>query len=201
MQISEVRIKLVEKANDRLKAFCSVTFDDSFVIRDLKIIEGANGLFVAMPSRKLTDHCPTCRTKNHYRARFCNECGKRLEESRLDIRGRRIKLHADIAHPINSECRQSIQKTISEAYYDELEKSKQPDYVPPSLDYDDEGYSSSGNEHAPATPAEPGTTTEPYKAPSDDSESELEPQEPDETEKPGPESEKPGESDFSDGIL
>ena len=53
MQISEIRIKLVENRTDRLKAFCSVTFDNCFVVRDLKIIEGTDGFFVAMPSRKL----------------------------------------------------------------------------------------------------------------------------------------------------
>ena len=59
MVITEVRIKLMEdnNENERLQAFCSVTFDDAFVIRDLKIIEGTKGSFVAMPSRKLTDRC------------------------------------------------------------------------------------------------------------------------------------------------
>ena len=64
MEITEVRIKLMEDnsgSNERLQAFCSITFDDMFVIRDLKIIEGAKGFFVAMPSRKLTDRCPTDR--------------------------------------------------------------------------------------------------------------------------------------------
>ena len=57
MEITEVRIKLMEDNNERLQAFCSVTFDDAFVVRDLKIIEGTKGSFVAMPSRKLTDRC------------------------------------------------------------------------------------------------------------------------------------------------
>ena len=193
MQISEVRIKLVEKVNDRLKAFCSVTFDDSFVVRDLKIIEGANGLFVAMPSRKLTDRCPKCRTKNHYRARFCNECGKRLEESQLDVRGRRIKLHADIAHPINSECRQSIQSTISDAYHEELERSKEPGYVPPSLDYEEEDYASSGHGHKTKPVEDHESKSEPEPEP------ELEEiKEPEEAE---PEPEKSDGSGFSEGIL
>ena len=61
MEITEVRIKLMEEASERLQAFCSITFDNSFVIRDLKIIDGANGPFVAMPSRKLTAHCPALR--------------------------------------------------------------------------------------------------------------------------------------------
>ena len=63
MVITEVRIKLMEdnNENERLQAFCSVTFDDAFVVRDLKIIEGTKGSFVAMPSRKLTDRCPQLR--------------------------------------------------------------------------------------------------------------------------------------------
>src|SRR5436305_12346493 len=65
--ITEVRIKLMEggQENERLQAFCSVTFDDAFVVRDLKIIEGTKGSFVAMPSRKLTDHCGQCGCKHH----------------------------------------------------------------------------------------------------------------------------------------
>ena len=47
----------------RLRAFCSLTFDDTFVIRDVKLIDGNDGLFLAMPSRKLTDHCPAAATK------------------------------------------------------------------------------------------------------------------------------------------
>src|SRR6478609_3140612 len=82
VEITEVRIKLMEDNNERLLAFCSITFDDMFVIRDLKIIEGGKGSFVAMPSRKLTDRCHNCGTKNHLRSRFCNECGCRLDENR-----------------------------------------------------------------------------------------------------------------------
>ena len=108
MVITEVRIKLMDENNERLQAFCSVTFDDCFVIRDLKIIEGTKGSFVAMPSRKLTDRCTGCGSKNHLRARHCNQCGTRLDENRAirDTDGR-AKLHADIAHPINSTCRSS----------------------------------------------------------------------------------------------
>ena len=84
MVITEVRIKLMEDSNEneRLQAFCSVTFDNAFVVRDLKIIEGTKGSFVAMPSRKLTDRCPGCGCKNHLRARFCNQCGSKLDEDR-----------------------------------------------------------------------------------------------------------------------
>ncbi len=52
MEITDVRIR---KINDegKMKAVASVTFDDEFVVHDIKIIDGQNGLFVAMPSRKM----------------------------------------------------------------------------------------------------------------------------------------------------
>jgi stage V sporulation protein G len=137
--ITEVRIKLMEdnNENERLQAFCSVTFDDAFVVRDLKIIEGTKGPFVAMPSRKLTDRCQQCGCKNHLRARFCNQCGHKLDENRAtrDADGR-AKLHADIAHPINSGCREVIQTAVLKAFQEERERSKQPGYVCTYDDFD-----------------------------------------------------------------
>jgi stage V sporulation protein G len=137
VEITEVRIKLMEDNNERLQAFCSVTFDDAFVVRDLKIIEGTKGSFVAMPSRKLTDRCGQCGCKNHLRARYCNQCGHKLDEDRAtrDADGR-AKLHADIAHPINSACREVIQTAVLRAYQEEKDRSKQPGYVCRYDDYD-----------------------------------------------------------------
>jgi stage V sporulation protein G len=139
VEITEVRIKLMEDASERLQAFCSITFDDCFVIRDLKIIGGANGPFVAMPSRKLTAHCPQCGCKNHLRAAHCNQCGGRLKEDRAarDEEGR-AKLYADIAHPINSACREMIQQKVIEAFVKEQEVAKLPGYVSRYDDFDHE---------------------------------------------------------------
>ncbi len=127
----------MDEPGERLKAFCSLTFDDCFVVRDLKIIDGSNGPFVAMPSRKLTSHCPKCGMKNHFRAAYCNQCGGRLEESRApkDADGR-AKLYADIAHPINTACREMIQNFVIQEYYEEIELAKQPGYVSRYDDYD-----------------------------------------------------------------
>jgi stage V sporulation protein G len=129
MEITEVRIKLMEGGEDRLRGFCSITFDNCFVVRDLKIIQGNNGPFVAMPSRKLTSNCPKCRTKNHLRANFCNQCGEELKNVQLayDPTGR-AKLYADIAHPVNARCREMIQNRIIEELNRELELSAQPGY-------------------------------------------------------------------------
>lgn len=141
MEITEVRIKLMDNTDDRLRAFCSITFDNSFVVRDLKIIDGSSGPFVAMPSRKLTAHCPRCGFKNHLKAPYCNHCGDRLREDRLarDSEGR-TKLYADIAHPINSSCRETIQQRVIAEFQMELERAKQPGYesrYDDDYDYDD----------------------------------------------------------------
>ena len=129
MEITEVRIKLIESAEDRLRGFCSVTFDDCFVVRDLKIIEGNNGPFVAMPSRKLTSNCYKCRTKNHLRASFCNHCGSQLKSDHIEHdSGGRAKLYADIAHPVNARCREMIQKRVVHELNHETELASQPGY-------------------------------------------------------------------------
>jgi len=140
MQVTEIRIRLTGSRDDKLQAYCTVTFDRCFVVRDLKIIGGTKGAFVAMPSRKLTDPCPNCGAKNHLRARFCNECGSRLNPDRaeLDERGR-AKLYADIAHPISVGCREDLQRRILSAYEDELVRARSPGYQPPSDEFPDLG--------------------------------------------------------------
>jgi stage V sporulation protein G len=151
MRLSEVRVSLCSTGSGngspgRLRAFCSLTFDNSFVLRDVKLIDGNDGLFLAMPSRKLCDHCPKCREKNHLRARFCNNCGQRLDSERY-LRYRsvgnsppgnssRVKLHADIAHPISADSRRQIEEHVLRAYQQELERSRMPGYVAASLDGD-----------------------------------------------------------------
>lgn len=141
MRISEVRVKLVENRSEKLQGFCTLTVEGEFVVRDIKIIDGTRGPFIAMPSRKLTDRCGRCGIKNHLRAKYCNDCGQRLAPNRAKADGRgRARLHTDIAHPINAECRQFIEQAVLEAFNTELEKSKSPDYVAPDLEDFDDGY-------------------------------------------------------------
>lgn len=80
MNITDIRIRRIESVG-KMKAIASVTFDDMFVIHDMKIIEGQTGLFIAMPSRKT----PTGEYK-------------------------------DIAHPINTETREVLQKAILQKF-------------------------------------------------------------------------------------
>ena len=55
MTITDVRVRIVKKDDSKLKAVASVTFDDCFVVHDIKVIEGNEGFFIAMPSRKTND--------------------------------------------------------------------------------------------------------------------------------------------------
>lgn len=80
MEITDVRVRKVT-AEGKMKAIVSVTFDNEFVVHDIKVIEGQNGLFIAMPSRKTPD------------GEF-----------------------KDIAHPINTQTREKIQKFILDEY-------------------------------------------------------------------------------------
>ncbi|MCQ2586696.1 MAG: septation regulator SpoVG [Treponema sp.] len=54
MQVTDIRIRKLEKEG-KLKAYVTVTFDDCFVVHNVKIIEGNNGVFIAMPSRKTSN--------------------------------------------------------------------------------------------------------------------------------------------------
>lgn len=90
MEITEITVTL--RNEEKLKAFVNVTFENKFVVRGMKVIKGANGFFVSMPSRKMPD--------GSFR---------------------------DIAHPINNEFRQFIEKAILDEYNRALERGQQPE--------------------------------------------------------------------------
>ncbi len=89
MVITDIRIKKIS-SEGKMKAIVSVTFDDAFVVHDIKIIEGQDKLFTAMPSRKTPE--------NEYK---------------------------DIAHPINSEMRELLERSILEKYEQEINQDEE----------------------------------------------------------------------------
>jgi stage V sporulation protein G len=89
VEITEVNINLRDE--EKLKAFVNITFDDVYVVRGLKVIQGKSGLFVCMPSRKLNDGT-----------------------------------YKDIAHPINNDFRQKMEKLILSRYEEMLAEEVQP---------------------------------------------------------------------------
>ena len=122
MEITEVKIFMKEGQDKKLKAYATLTFDNMFVVRNVKVIEGTKGLFVAMPSRKLKEPCPKCNFRNTVRSKYCNNCGSALPvaEHKMPAPGAegmpRESEHKDIAHPITAECRDYIQKRVLEAF-------------------------------------------------------------------------------------
>ena len=99
MDITDVRVKLASREGDRLKAYCTIVLDGEFVVRDVRIVDGTNGLFVAMPSRKLTIPCEKCGFKNPLLARFCNDCGCKLpRQEPVGDSDNRLRLHRDCPH-------------------------------------------------------------------------------------------------------
>ena len=85
MNITDVRVRKVN-VEGKMRAIVSITLDNEFVVHDIKVIEGENGLFIAMPSKKGND--------GEYR---------------------------DIAHPINSDTRERIQKIILKKFEEVME--------------------------------------------------------------------------------
>ena len=128
MEITEVRIVLKDSPDKKLKAYATVTFDNVFVVRNIKIIEGSAGLFIAMPSRKVKHPCPKCSFKNELRSKYCNQCAAVLPvetvTQRVEEPASSQSEHKDIAHPITQQFREYLQKRVLEAYEQEKNKVK-----------------------------------------------------------------------------
>ena len=142
MEVTEVRVSLRSgvrpsdreghPSEPRLKAYVTVAFDHCFVVRNIKVIEGRTGLFVAMPSHKAKIVCTRCQFKNDVGGRFCAQCGSRLpavmEHSGIS-RGAGetgdCSAHRDIAHPITAEFRNYLQQRVLEVFEAERAKVRQ----------------------------------------------------------------------------
>lgn len=128
MEITEVRVILKDSPDKKLKAYATVTFDNVFVVRDIKVIEGSAGLFIAMPSRKVRHSCPKCAFKNELRSKYCNQCAAPLPLETGLQRGEEApgsqSGHKDIAHPITQPFRENLQEKVLEGYEQEKNKIK-----------------------------------------------------------------------------
>ena len=118
MEITEIRVFLKEGQDKKLKAYTTVTFDNVLVIRNIKVIQGSDGLFIAMPSRKVKFNCTKCSFKNEVGSKFCNKCGASLPVEQVSVEEEHDakSQHRDIAHPITKEFRDYLQHKILDAY-------------------------------------------------------------------------------------
>jgi len=126
MEISEIRIFLKESPDKKLKAYATVTFDNAFVVRNIKVIQGSAGLFIAMPSRKIKVSCPKCGGKNEVGIKYCGSCGSLLavhEPVSSQVHDAKAD-HRDIAHPVTQEFRDYLQNKVLETYQAEVQAKK-----------------------------------------------------------------------------
>ena len=138
MEITEVRVFLKDGQDKKLKAYATVTFDNCFVVRNIKVIQSAGGLFMAMPSRKMKFACPKCNFKNEAGAKFCSHCGAKLPAQDVTKQPRDAKAdHRDIAHPVTKEFREYLQKKVLEAYEQQVAKGESSPQEPGDLGDDD----------------------------------------------------------------
>ena len=138
MEITEIRVFLKEGQDKKLKAYATLTFDNEFVVRNIKVIQGASGMFIAMPSRKLKFSCLKCKFRNEIGSKFCNQCGSSLPVQREEQTQKDSKAeHRDIAHPITQRFREYIQTKILETYRKEVENN--PQSRPSVIAFSDEG--------------------------------------------------------------
>lgn len=93
MDITDVRVFPVEE--DKLKAYVTITLDNCFVIRDLKVINGTSGLFIAMPAKRRKDGT-----------------------------------YKDIAHPLNADTRDRMEKMILEEYSRQIKRVAETGALP-----------------------------------------------------------------------
>ncbi len=123
MKITEVRIFPKEGQDKKLKAYATLTFDHCFVVRNIKVIQGNTGLFIAMPSRKMRHVCLKCRFKHEAGAKFCSQCGTVLApKPAADVHEEVRNEHRDIAHPVTQEFRDYLQSETLKVYQEEAEK-------------------------------------------------------------------------------
>ena len=123
MEITEIRIFPKEGQDKKLKAYTTVTFDNVFVVRNIKVIQGSSGLFIAMPSRKMKTACPKCSFKNEVGSKYCNQCGGVLSRTEAEKVSDAKLEHRDIDHPITQEFREYLQLKILEAFEKENAQS------------------------------------------------------------------------------
>ncbi|MEW5758747.1 MAG: septation protein SpoVG family protein [Candidatus Omnitrophota bacterium] len=117
MEITEVRIFPRESQDKKLRAYATVTFDSAFVVRNIKVIQGTSGLFIAMPSRKVKQPCSKCGFRNESRSKFCNQCGAQLPQMQRPVSVSDTESeHKDICHPITQTFREYLQKKVIDAF-------------------------------------------------------------------------------------
>lgn len=109
MLITDIRVKLVP--DGMVLAYVTITFDDQFVVHDIRIIKKDDSYFVAMPEKERRYPCPSCKKRNLHQQKFCGFCATPLPDPDPTI-----MRFLDIAHPIDNNYRKQISEKIIATY-------------------------------------------------------------------------------------
>ena len=123
MKVTGVEMVLCDPPDDRVKAYVTIILDGELRINNAKLVLMNSGsLRVSMPSRKVMGRCPGCTVRNHLLARFCNECGKPLNDMRMPPprADGSYDLYHDVAHPITFRLRAEIESAVLAMYHQML---------------------------------------------------------------------------------
>ena len=126
MEITDVRLRKIE-TEGKLRAYVSITFDDSFVVHDLRVIDGNKGMFVAMPSKRLPngDHKDIAHPIN-------TEIREKIQNAVLDVYNRELeeaphpkvepKVEEEVEESKEEEKEEAVEETTTE---EEIEKKEE----------------------------------------------------------------------------
>jgi len=122
VEITDVRLRKIE-TEGKLRAYVSITFDDSFVVHDLRVIDGTKGMFVAMPSKRLPngDHKDIAHPIN-------TEIREKIQNAVLDVYSRELeeapqaKVEAKEEEKVEESKEEAVEETAAE---EEVEKKEE----------------------------------------------------------------------------
>ncbi|MDO9554976.1 MAG: septation regulator SpoVG [Atribacterota bacterium] len=118
MEITDVRLRKIE-TEGKLRAYVSITFDDSFVVHDLRVIDGNKGMFVAMPSKRLPngDHKDIAHPIN-------TEIREKIQNAVLDVYNRELEEAPQVkAAPKVEEAAPKVEEEVEESKEEEKEET------------------------------------------------------------------------------
>lgn len=122
VEITDVRLRKIE-TEGKLRAYVSVTFDDSFVVHDLRVIDGTKGMFVAMPSKRLPngDHKDIAHPIN-------TEIREKIQNAVLDVYNRELeeapqeKVEAKVEEKVEDKVEEKVEEKEEETKVEEKEE-------------------------------------------------------------------------------
>lgn len=110
--VTGVSIELVDDPrHPSCLATVSITFDGSFIIHGIRLVQAHSGLYVAMPDERQKEPCRSCGHRQPIGKNFCADCGRPDPTSRP-----KGKTTRDIAHPLNQDCRKMIHDEVIRAF-------------------------------------------------------------------------------------